>query len=81
MNEGYDLLFENFWMMVLCEQRDKRGPNETLEEQIARVLGHAGPSMLLTSISESVTFFLGRFKLYSLPFVSKCLKGFVYFNH
>ena len=45
--------------MILRVQRDKRGPNETLEEQIGRVLGRAGPSMLLTSISESVAFFLG----------------------
>ena len=67
--------------MVLCEQRDKRGPNETLEEQIGRVLGHAGPSMLLTSISESVAFFLGRFKFYILLFVSKRVRGGVCFIH
>ncbi|KAK7091360.1 NPC intracellular cholesterol transporter 1-like [Littorina saxatilis] len=50
---------DNIFILVQTYQRDKRGPNETLEEQIGRVLGHAGPSMLLTSTSESVAFFLG----------------------
>jgi len=41
-------------------QRDKRLPGETLEQQIGRTLGTVGPSMLLTSTSESVAFFLGK---------------------
>ena len=40
-------------------QRDTRLENESLEEQIARIIGRVGPSMLLTSSSESLAFLLG----------------------
>ncbi|KAL8625091.1 hypothetical protein ACOMHN_030726 [Nucella lapillus] len=50
---------DNIFILVQTFQRDVRKPSETLEEQIGRVLGKAGPSMLLTSTSESVAFFLG----------------------
>lgn len=50
---------DNIFILIQTYQRDKRLPSETLEEQIGRVLGRAGPSMLLTSTSESIAFFLG----------------------
>lgn len=34
-------------------------PEDTVEERVARVVGKVGPSMLLTSLSESLAFFLG----------------------
>lgn len=44
-------------------QRDKQRPGETVEEQIGRILGQVGPSMMLSSFSESIAFFLGKQKL------------------
>ena len=44
-------------MFVL--QRSTRLDGETREEQIGRAVGRVGPSMLLTSLSESLAFFLG----------------------
>jgi len=44
-------------------QRSQRRPGETLEEQIGRAVGRVGPSMLLTSLSESLAFFLGKSSL------------------
>ena len=32
-----------------------------MEEMVAKVVGKVGPSMLLTSLSESLAFFLGKF--------------------
>ena len=45
--------------MLFHFQRDTRKSTETLEDQIGRILGRVGPSMLLTSVSESLAFFLG----------------------
>jgi len=50
---------DNIFILVQSYQRDVRGVDETLEEQIARIVGHVGPSMLLTSSSESLAFLLG----------------------
>ncbi|KAF5295230.1 hypothetical protein FQR65_LT10514 [Abscondita terminalis] len=50
---------DNIFILVQTHQRDRRKPNETHAEHIGRILGHVGPSMLLTSISESCCFFLG----------------------
>ncbi|XP_017042857.1 NPC intracellular cholesterol transporter 1 isoform X1 [Drosophila ficusphila] len=50
---------DNIFILVQTHQRDQRKPNETLEQQIGRILGRVGPSMLLTSLSESFCFFLG----------------------
>ncbi|XP_052763831.1 NPC intracellular cholesterol transporter 1-like isoform X1 [Mya arenaria] len=50
---------DNIFILVQTYQRDKRLPGETLEQQVGRILGIVGPSMLLTSTSESVAFFLG----------------------
>ncbi|RNA21587.1 Niemann-Pick C1, partial [Brachionus plicatilis] len=50
---------DNIFILVQSYQRDIRLDHETLEEQIARIVGKVGPSMLLTSSAESLAFFLG----------------------
>jgi len=47
-------------------QRSTRLDGETREEQIGHAVGRVGPSMLLTSLSESLAFFLGMTRLSSL---------------
>lgn len=50
---------DNIFILVQTHQREVRRPNETVAEHIGRTLGQVGPSMLLTSVSESCCFFLG----------------------
>ena len=50
---------DNIFILVQTYQRDKRKPTESLDDQIARVVGEVAPSMLLSSITESACFFLG----------------------
>lgn len=50
---------DNIFILVQTHQRDTRKPNETHAQHIGRTLGQVGPSMLLTSVSESCCFFLG----------------------
>ncbi|XP_063417438.1 NPC intracellular cholesterol transporter 1-like [Mytilus trossulus] len=50
---------DNIFILVQAYQRDARPPGESLEEQIGRIVGRVGPSMLLTSSAESIAFFLG----------------------
>merc|ERR1719192_2592581 len=50
---------DNIFILVQTYQRDKRKPTESLDDQIARVVGEVAPSMLLSSITESSCFFLG----------------------
>ncbi|KAL8568619.1 hypothetical protein ACOMHN_032275 [Nucella lapillus] len=50
---------DNIFILVQTFQRDRREAGEKLDDQIGRVMGKAGPSMLLTSLSESLAFFLG----------------------
>ncbi|XP_017879993.1 NPC intracellular cholesterol transporter 1 isoform X4 [Ceratina calcarata] len=50
---------DNIFILVQTHQREGRRPNESVPEHIGRTLGQVGPSMLLTSISESCCFFLG----------------------
>lgn len=50
---------DNIFILVQTHQREGRRPNETIAEHIGRTLGQVGPSMLLTSVSESCCFFLG----------------------
>lgn len=50
---------DNIFILVQTHQRDIKRPNETHAEHIGRVLGKVGPSILLSSISESTCFFLG----------------------
>lgn len=49
-----------------CPQREPSVDGETVENRIARVVGKVGPSMLLTSLSESLAFFLGKWHLLDL---------------
>ncbi|NXL57529.1 NPC1 protein, partial [Chordeiles acutipennis] len=50
---------DNIFIMVQTLQRDERLQSETLDKQIGRVLGDVAPSMFLSSLSETVAFFLG----------------------
>lgn len=50
---------DNIFILVQTHQREPRKHNETHAEHIGRTLGQVGPSMLLTSVSESCCFFLG----------------------
>ncbi|XP_063990159.1 NPC intracellular cholesterol transporter 1 isoform X1 [Diachasmimorpha longicaudata] len=50
---------DNVFILVQTHQREGRRPNESIPEHIGRILGQVGPSMLLTSVSESCCFFLG----------------------
>ncbi|XP_026690141.2 NPC1-like intracellular cholesterol transporter 1 isoform X1 [Ciona intestinalis] len=50
---------DNIFILTLEYQRDERKPDEDLADQIGRVMGEVGPSMLLCSLTECVAFFLG----------------------
>lgn len=50
---------DNIFIIVQTYQRDERMPQEELHQQIGRILGEVAPSMFLSSISETVAFFLG----------------------
>ncbi|CAH1135903.1 unnamed protein product [Ceutorhynchus assimilis] len=50
---------DNIFILVQTHQRDHKKPGETSAQHIGRTLGQVGPSMLLTSVSESCCFFLG----------------------
>ncbi|XP_063904619.1 NPC intracellular cholesterol transporter 1 homolog 1b isoform X3 [Zophobas morio] len=50
---------DNIFILVQTHQREGRKPTETHAQHIGRTLGRVGPSMLLTSVSESCCFFLG----------------------
>lgn len=50
---------DNIFILVQTHQREPKKSNETIAEHIGRTLGKVGPSMLLTSVSESCCFFLG----------------------
>lgn len=50
---------DNIFILVQTHQRNAKRPNETHAEHVGRILGKVGPSMLLTSVSESCCFFLG----------------------
>ncbi|XP_026286782.1 NPC intracellular cholesterol transporter 1 isoform X2 [Frankliniella occidentalis] len=50
---------DNIFILVQTHQRTPRNPGETSAEHIGRVLGQVGPSMLLTSLSETFCFLLG----------------------
>ena len=58
---------DNIFILVQNYQRDTRLTGESIEQQIGRIVGRVGPSMLLTSTSESLAFFLGA--LTSMPAV------------
>ncbi|XP_067952153.1 NPC intracellular cholesterol transporter 1-like [Watersipora subatra] len=50
---------DNIFILVNALGRDRRLVGESREEQIGRVLGKIGPSMMLTSFTEVCAFFLG----------------------
>jgi len=50
---------DNIFILVQNYQRDQRLEGESLEQQISRIVGRVGPSMLLTSSAESLAFVLG----------------------
>jgi Niemann-Pick C1 protein len=50
---------DNIFIIVQHLQRDRAPSKETTEQQIARILGEVGPSMALSSGSETIAFFIG----------------------
>lgn len=50
---------DNIFILVQTHQREEKKANESHSEHIGRTLGKVGPSILLTSVSESCCFFLG----------------------
>uniref|UniRef100_A0A336LKH8 CSON011471 protein n=1 Tax=Culicoides sonorensis TaxID=179676 RepID=A0A336LKH8_CULSO len=50
---------DNIFILVQTHQREEKKINESHAEHIGRTLGKVGPSILLTSLSESCCFFLG----------------------
>lgn len=50
---------DNIFIIVQHLQRDRPTNKESTEHQIARILGEVGPSMALSSGSETVAFFIG----------------------
>jgi Niemann-Pick C1 protein len=52
---------DNIFILVQTHQREGKRPDESIPEHIGRTLGQVGPSMLLTSVSESCCFFLGKY--------------------
>lgn len=50
---------DNIFIFVQALQRDLKGGEESVPEQVGRVLGSVGPSMFLSSFSESVAFGFG----------------------
>ena len=52
---------DNIFILVQALQRDMRLPGEDVSDQVGRVVGVVGPSMLLSSLSESVAFGFGMF--------------------
>lgn len=50
---------DNIFIIVQHLQRDRARSKESTEQQIARILGEVGPSMALSSGSETVAFFIG----------------------
>ena len=50
---------DNIFILTQSIQRDRIQDGEDVETQIGRIVGRVGPAMLLTSVSESIAFFLG----------------------
>ena len=48
------------FMRDVALQRSEVRPGATVEDQVSDIIGQVGPSMLLTSLSESVAFFIGQ---------------------
>lgn len=52
---------DNIFILVQTYQRQGIQDGVPLEDQIGAVVGRVAPSMLLTSLSESIAFFLGKY--------------------
>ncbi|OQV22774.1 Niemann-Pick C1 protein [Hypsibius exemplaris] len=50
---------DNIFILVQTFQRDQAGSTESIDLQVARVLAKVGPSMLLSSSTDSFSFFIG----------------------
>lgn len=50
---------DNIFILVQAYQRERDISEPAVEDAVASVVGKVGPSMLLTSLSESVAFFFG----------------------
>ncbi|GFV70670.1 NPC intracellular cholesterol transporter 1 [Trichonephila clavipes] len=50
---------DNIFIIVQSYQRSVRGPLETREQHIGRIIGEVSPSIFLASFAESTCFFLG----------------------
>ncbi|PAA67812.1 hypothetical protein BOX15_Mlig006344g2 [Macrostomum lignano] len=50
---------DNIFILVQAYQRDYSACTDSVESRVARAVGGVGPSMLLSSASESVAFFFG----------------------
>lgn len=53
---------DNIFILVQTYQREPRRPDESHEEHIGRIVGEVAPSMLLSSMSEALCFFLGNLR-------------------
>ena len=49
---------DNVYILVQTYQNDERRPGESVEEQISRIVGKVGPSMLLTGTTQSAAFLI-----------------------
>ncbi|KAH0517385.1 Niemann-Pick C1 protein [Microtus ochrogaster] len=58
---------DNIFILVQTYQRDERLQEETLDQQLGRILGEVAPTMFLSSFSETSAFFFGA--LSSVPAV------------
>nr|AAB63372.1 NPC1 [Mus musculus] len=58
---------DNIFILVQTYQRDERLQEETLDQQLGRILGEVAPTMFLSSFSETSAFFFGA--LSSMPAV------------
>ncbi|XP_055940825.1 NPC intracellular cholesterol transporter 1-like isoform X2 [Argiope bruennichi] len=50
---------DNIFIIVQAYQRSRRGPLETRQQHIGRIIGEVTPSIFLASFAESTCFFLG----------------------
>lgn len=55
---------DNIFILVQTYQRNNRSPDGDVPNKIGEVLGDVAPSMLLTSLSETVAFALGKYGTY-----------------
>ena len=55
------LLLKNFNNAFFFLKRDERLQEETLDQQLGRILGEVAPTMFLSSFSETSAFFFGKF--------------------